>query len=430
MSGRLRDSWDEDGACDGLGSAVKAAREFELKRHGLSGLGILMLASVLGALMTSTTFAREPSSRKIVVKREIVLMQGNAVALHSIVKTPDGGFVILGDFGHGWATRVTASGDVIWDYRDDGHSVANSHDLDQNSFLGALSLPDNSTLLCGRKQGPAAGDKISGYLVRLDAAGKVLSRLSVYPSGDKTYEMSSISRCFPWGDGFAVLGGASSGGSHIGWLMKLDAQGTKEWERIGPNYSAGSEAYETADHDLVVHSSGATLTTVILRRFNTKGEMAAERTIEQNQFRFIRAVEPSANVYAGIYRLSSLSSSSAEMSRSTSVASFDSKLQDLGPERSIKTISFDFGRAFMFPDQSLAIFGYVDLPDHSSTAAAAYVDSNFKEKSNYRFKPEHGSNWVQDAVALNTEGDFAVIRTAVSPDIKQVGILLSWVSIK
>lgn len=387
------------------------------------------IACLTAILMISTAFA-ESLNRKITVTKEAFLMQGKAVALHSIVKTSDGGLIILGDFGHGWAMRVTDAGAVVWDYLDDGHSVPDSHYPDQNSFSGALVLSDNSTLLCGRKQGPSAGDDTSGYLVRLDAAGKVLSRLSVYPNGDKTYQTSSIRHCFQWGDGFAVLGGASSGGTHTGWLMKLDSQGNKEWERVGPNYSAGGEGFETADHDLVVASSGATLNAVILRRFNTKGEMTAERTIEQNQFRFIRTVEPSTNVYAGIYRLSPSSSSSSGVSLSTSVGSYDSKLQDLGPERSIKTISFDFGRAFVFPDQSLAVFGYVDLPDGTSTAAVAYVDSHSKEKSNYLFKPVHQSNWVVDAVALDNHGNFVTIRSAVSADEKQIGIVLSWVSIK
>lgn len=84
----------------------------------------------------------------------------------------------------------------------------------------------------------------------------------------------------------------------------------------------------------------------------------------------------------------------------------------------------------MFPDQSLAIFGYVEFPDHSDTAAVAYVDSQYKEKSNYHFKPAHESIWVVDAVALNTEGDFAVIRNSVPVDKKHIGIVLSWVSIK
>jgi len=82
--------------------------------------------------------------------------------------------------------------------------------------------------------------------------------------------------------------------------------------------------------------------------------------MHSGRFRFIRTVEPSANVYAGIYRLSS------SLSLSTSVASFDSKLQDLAPERSLKTIGFDFGRAFMFSDQSLAVFGYVEWPQTST----------------------------------------------------------------
>jgi hypothetical protein len=380
------------------------------------------IACLTAILMTSTGSA-DSLNRKITVTKEVFLMQGKAVALHSIVKTSDGGFIILGDFGHGWATRVTDAGAVVWDYRDDGHSVPESHYPDQNLFIGALVLSDNSTLLCGRKQGPAAGDDTSGYLVRLDAAGKVLSRLTVYPNGDKGYRMSSINRCFPWGDGFAVLGGGFNHGNHTGWLMKLDAQGTKEWETVGPNYSAG-EGFETADHDLVLLSSGPTLNTVILRRLNTKREITAERTIEQTQFRFIRTVEPNANVYAGIYRLSS------SLSLSMSVASFDSKLQDLGPEKSLKTIMFDFGRAFMFPDQSLAVFGYVEFHDHSGTAAVAYVDAHYIEKSNYIFKPEHESIWVVDAVALNTQGDFALIRNSVPLDNKPVGIVLSWVSIK
>jgi hypothetical protein len=394
-----------------------AQRRMVMQKFKALGFAILIATSV------PTTGVCGSPARKIVIKKEVVLMRGKAVALHSIVKTPDGGLVILGDYGHGWATRVTAEGAVIWDYQDDGHSVPDSHSPDQNSFIGALMLSDNSTLLCGRKQGPKAGDDTTGYLVHLDAAGNVLSRSSFYANEDKAYSMSSINRCFPWGDGFALIGGASNRNGGTGWLIKLNAQGTKEWEKVGPDVGGG-DGIETANHDLMLVSPGSTLNTVILRRLNNKGEMMAHRTIEQNLFFFIRSMVPSSNAYAGIYRLSS------SLSLSTNVAAFDSDLRDLAPERPLKTISFDHGRVFMFPDRSLAIFGYVDLSDHSSTAAAAYVDSDFKERSSFHFKPERGSIWVEDAVALNSEGDFAVVRTAVSPDIKQVGILLTWVSIK
>ena len=378
-------------------------------------------AASLAATFTISTGLADPSNRKITVTKEVLLMQGTTgIALHSIVKTPDGGFVIVGSIGNGWATRVTAAGEVIWNYHDSGKSPSDHYG--QNPFKGALILPDNSTLLCGSKGSAAAGDDMTGYLVHLDPAGNVLSRSSLYPNGDKAYGMSSINRCFPWKDGFALLGGASSHGAGAGWLMKLNSQGTKEWEKIGPNLTAG-EGIETADHDLALLSPGATLNTVILRRISTEGEMSAQRTIEQTGFHFIRTVEPSTNVYAAIYRLSS-------SSLSTSVAAFDSNLRDLAPESPIKTILFDHGRAFMFPDQSLAVFGYVDLRDHSSTAAVAYVDSRFNEKSSYHFKPEHESIWVVDAVALNSEGDFAVIRNSVPLDEKHVGVVLSWVSIK
>jgi hypothetical protein len=354
-------------------------------------------------------------------------VSGNAAAAHAIVKTPDGGFVITGSIlidtseNKVWATRVTSSGEVVWNY---GMPTEADKDFKgvKGTLFGALMLSDNSTLLCGSKTADKKGGPTTGYLVHVDAAGKVLDQLSLYPNDDMRFELSEVRRCVAWGDGFALIGDTTDG-THpaVGWLIKLNSRGLKEWEKVSPDVG-GLDALETVEHDLVTLNPGPRQFTTTLRRFDSLGQLIATRDFEGSPNSLMRSMEPTPNAYCV---------TAAFPSGKQTMWTLDRALHDLSPGRPIEKVGSDWsnGRAFVYPDQSLAIFGYADAGGGENIASISFVRPNSQLEAEYKFRRGEGSIWINDAIALSSGTEFAIVRWwAVSQEKR--GIKLNWISVK
>jgi hypothetical protein len=399
--------------------------ELIIKGGVMRTLQTLSVASLTTALLISTGTA-EPMPRKITVLKEALLVSGNAAAAHAIVKTPDGGFVITGSIlidtseNKVWATRVTSSGEVVWNY---GMPPEADRDFKgiKGTLFGALMLSDNSTLLCGSKAPDKKGGPTTGYLVHVDAAGKVLDELSLYPNGDTRFGLSQFGRCFPWGDGFALIGSATDGMHPAGWLIKLNSRGLKEWEKVNPDVG-GLDAVETVEHDLVTLNPGPREFTTTLRRFDSGGQLIATRDFEGLAQTLMRSMEPTPNAYCV---------TAAFPNGKQTMWTLDRALHDLSPGRPIEKVGSGWsnGRAFVYPDQSLVIFGYADAGGVESIAAISFVRPNSQLQAEYKFPRGEGSTWINDAIALSSGTEFATVRWwAVSQ--KKRGIKLNWISVK
>jgi hypothetical protein len=388
-------------------------------------LQTLSVASLTTALLISTGTA-EPMPRKITVLKEALLVPGNAAAAHAIVRTPDGGFVITGSIlidtseNKVWATRVTSSGEVVWNY---GMPTEADKDFKgiKGTLFGALMLSDNSTLLCGSKTADKKGGPTTGYLVHVDGAGKVLDQLSLYPNGDTRFGLSMFERCIAWGDGFALIGGTTDGTHPAGWLIKLNNRGLNEWEKVSPDVG-GLDAVETVEHDLVTLNPGPRQFTTTLRRFDSHGQLIATRDFEGLPNSLMRSMEPTANAYCV---------TAAFPSGKQTMWTLDRALRDLSPARPIEKVGSDWsnGRAFVYPDQSLAIFGYADAGGGESIAAISVVKPNSQLQAEYKFRRGEGSIWINEATPLPSGTEFTTVRWwAVSQENR--GIKLNWISIK
>lgn len=383
------------------------------------------LASLLASSLTSTSVA-ESLNRKITVVRETQLVLGNAARAHAIVRTPDGGFVVTGSIlidtseNKLWATRITSSGEVVWNY-----GMPTEADKDfrgtKGTFVGALMLSDNSALLCGSRTADERGGPTVGYLVHVDATGKVLDQSSFYPNGDTRFGLSNIHRCFPWGDGFALVGATTDGRQSAGWLIKLDGRGLKEWEKVGPDVGS-FDAVETADHDLVTLDRGPRDFTTTVHRLNFRGELIATRDIEGLGNALMRSIGATVNAYCV---------TSAFPSGKQTMWTLDRDLHDANPGRQIGKVVIGSieGRGFVYPDQSLAVFGQGDGGGGSGIAAIIYMSPNSKPQAEFKFRGGEGSIWVNDAVTLQSDTEFATIREWALSQEKR-GVLLNWVSIK
>lgn len=171
--------------------------------------------------------------------------------LSAIVSTPDGGFLLggysesaaSGDKSEGtkgyrdyWIVKIKADGSKQWDKTVGGSG--------QDELMSILTTPDGGYLLGGTSDSPASGDKSEGskgsndyWVIKIGADG---SR-----QWDKTFGGSSnewFSSIAATSDGGYLLGGSSSSnatgdksensyGIADYWVIKLDAKGVKRWDK-------------------------------------------------------------------------------------------------------------------------------------------------------------------------------------------------------
>ncbi|MCB2408920.1 T9SS type A sorting domain-containing protein [Hymenobacter sp. BT178] len=135
-----------------------------------------------------------------------------------------------------WIIKLDANGTKLWDKVYGG----TSHDV----VTKMVPTPDGGFLLCGYSESGISGDKTEAtkggmdfWVVRIDANGTKL--------WDKTYGGSGYEElrgaALTSDGGFVVCGGSVSGisgdksqGTRGGvdfWVLKLDAAGTKQWDR-------------------------------------------------------------------------------------------------------------------------------------------------------------------------------------------------------
>lgn len=178
----------------------------------------------------------------------------NDETLLRVRQTADGGYLLGGvsesgvsgdktqpnrGFGDYWVVKLNASGNKQWD-----RTFGGSGDEHRLSF-DARQMADGGYLIGGTSYSPLSGDKTQNsrgdadyWLVRLDAAGnkqwdKVL--------GSSAEDM--LSALLPTPDGGCLVGGYSNGPVVSGdktqasygltdyWVVKLDASGAKQWDR-------------------------------------------------------------------------------------------------------------------------------------------------------------------------------------------------------
>lgn len=162
----------------------------------------VLLATFFCFFLPDTTFAAD----HIKVTKEVLLEHGVSISPSTIVQTKDGGYVTPGGLSGnlGWATRVDANGKMIWRYQIPIQGESN--------YTGAISLGDDTTLLCGYKSihHPTdlmpGGKDLVGVLTHIDIGGKVLSDIVIRPKELGEFPINYIKGCKPWGDGFAVFG--------------------------------------------------------------------------------------------------------------------------------------------------------------------------------------------------------------------------------
>jgi len=202
---------------------------------------------------------------------------------NSLIQTSDGGYALAGDTGSKgagkddfWLLRLDKQGNKLWDRTYGGSDYDGAYSLIQTS--------DGGYALAGDTRSKGAG-KDDLWLLRLDKQGNKL--------WDRTYGGSGFDRAYSLiqtSDGGYALAGCTQSygaGKDDFWLLKLDSRGNKVWDKTygGSDYDSASSLIQTSDGGYAVagctQSYGAGKDDFWLLRLDSKGNLNKIRKKEE-----------------------------------------------------------------------------------------------------------------------------------------------------
>ncbi|TGE24204.1 T9SS type A sorting domain-containing protein [Hymenobacter aquaticus] len=180
--------------------------------------------------------------------------------LVAVQQTRDGGYIVGGRSTSGiggdktqankggadyWVLKLDANGTKLWDRSFGGLYTDALSAVQQTSDGGYLLLGGSNSNSSPDKTQPAISSSYDYWIVKLDANGTKLWDKTYGGGGHDNANSLTLTR-----DGGAILGGFSnsdawadktqdSRGHYDGWVVKIDALGNKQWDR-----TLGSYAYE------------------------------------------------------------------------------------------------------------------------------------------------------------------------------------------
>lgn len=196
---------------------------------------------------------------------------------YSVQRTSDGGYILGGDSysgvsgnktnaaigsGDGWLVKTDAAGNKQWERVFGGMMYDGIFVVRTNS--------DGGYMLVGQSYSGADGNKTNAnlgegdyWLIKTDANGdKVWERVFGGDGDDYPYAMEST------GDGGFIIGGSSASGisgnktndtfgDYDYWIVKVDSNGDKEWERVfgGDGWDEVNDIKPTSDGGYIVAGS-------------------------------------------------------------------------------------------------------------------------------------------------------------------------------
>jgi hypothetical protein len=346
--------------------------------------------------------------KSIIVEREI-LIPNLAPRVDAITRTRDGGFVVTGIGLAAWVVAMDEQGNRLWQYDepidDMNHTVNQS--VAQSEYHGAVPMANGNTLLCGGKYKAGGTENL---LAILDGHGKVVERRVEVPNDDRSFSYSNFYQCFLWQDGILLLGNANDRTHGYIWLVELDGNGVKRRQTLVDNVPA--VAAGTALGPTFVFAAWDSQENFRIIRLNGKGETVAKRVIAGEFIVQLRSMVESSQTSVIIY----------SAGRAT-LYTLDERLQDARPPREIPNFDILAGCGYVLADTSIALFG------RWPNAAVAWISAQDKTYTMHPFDAKYVSSTVSDAVPISAH-QFVTVRGSASPDPKDQGLVMSWVTIK
>jgi hypothetical protein len=190
--------------------------------------------------------------------------QNSACTFGSVAQTADGGYILGGNISdisgvapsHTVLLKVGTQGDIQWE-KSYGYSVQIT--VRQTTDGGYVFTATSDSPPSGNQQSPHFGQE-DAWVVKLDAEGKIQWEkafggtgsdfaASIWQTMDGGYILAAYSDSPPSGNKEAVLFGGRDG-----WVVKIDAQGNKQWDRSfgGASTDSFSSVAQTADGGYVL----------------------------------------------------------------------------------------------------------------------------------------------------------------------------------
>jgi hypothetical protein len=170
--------------------------------------------------------------------------------LRSLIQTDDGGYVITGEtssYGTGkadiWIIKLDSKGNKLWDKIFGG--------IDDDWINSLLQTDDGGYVLVGKTYSFGAGEG-DAWIIKLDSEGnKIWDRIFGGSNNDSAYLLIQTDD-----GGYAVAGYtfSYSAGRADFWLIKLDSRGNKLWDRTfgGNNEDSVRSLVQTDDGGYVL----------------------------------------------------------------------------------------------------------------------------------------------------------------------------------
>lgn len=276
-----------------------------------------------------------------------------------------------------------------------------------------MSLSNGNILLCGQE----LEDGSAALLTILDSAGRLVEKRLLQPSGPYKYGSVRFTRCLRWDDGVAVIGSMATNLTRLDWLMRLDSNGTKQWELIDYQL-AGIHAVETANHNLVIASFPMVggPDNMKLVQVNPQGHLVSTKELPVAYANMVRSTVPTSTlkVLTDINR------------KNTAVLTLNDDFKEMAPPWRTQIPVTGDGFAWTLWDGSLAVFDHVFAAPGADRACVSRIRSGERTYEMVAFplpNPQSRSDRLFDAVPIS-ESTFVVVRSLNN------SVALSWVTFK
>jgi hypothetical protein len=330
------------------------------------------------------------------IDRQITLSPGHRVMPHSITRASNGDMFVIGSSDEmdyrAWATRLTPSGEVRWEYLEGGPDEVNDRRTRPQRFYGAVELPDETTLLCGSK---IVEKWQTVMLVRLDKGGKLLSETLLPPVRDNV--VISLYSCHKHSDGIVLLGSVSGQPAGTAWMAKLDWDFNLQWKKFSDDFGLG-EFIETGDALIALGWHGQE---EYLVKIGPDGNIIAKHVLRKDdgEHHLMQriATDPKVRIVTFI------------SNGRTEIANFDDQLR--GPMQTLELHNVGVKKSLGLPDGSMVIVGSKNTSFVAAYPSAAVTrvarDGSYRT---FPVEPLHQLPWYIDAVATGNGNQIAAVR--------------------
>jgi|GEM_PF-2455089 len=220
------------------------------------------------------------------------------------VPTRDGGYLLAGvtlgasfdDIrrGDGWLAKIDAEGGLVWErtYAPDGAGRTTWSDDERYDAFTTVRAVEDGYLLAGAAttDGPSDSNPADGWIVAVDPNGeRRWSSTYEYAGGEDSDAVDlAVADVRPAGDGFLAVGTAGSY-EYVrplrenqlfgdGWIARLDAEGSVQWEQSVPDTAIRTTA-DAGDAGRIV--AGARENQPWVALLGEQGAFAEEMTLSE-----------------------------------------------------------------------------------------------------------------------------------------------------